>query len=83
MESIDDLVWNSEVQMEPIDDFKIQSTIWQESPLFGCEKILLNNVTYFTGDFVHYIHHNTGSFVKIGRIRAFVMDENGNLKAKI
>jgi hypothetical protein len=32
---------------------------------------------------VHYIHYNTGSFVKIGRIRAFVMDENGNLKAKI
>jgi len=83
-------------------------TLWQESPLFGCEKILLRSskelilllltnqfyqyfniyfyyysVIYFTGDFVQYNTGFTGSTVKIGRILAFVMDENRNVKAKI
>ncbi|PKC55934.1 hypothetical protein RhiirA1_474784 [Rhizophagus irregularis] len=55
-------------------------TLWQESPLFGCEKMTINNIIFFTGEFIQYrIESNT----KIGRILAFVTDKNNNTKIKV
>ncbi|GBC22414.2 hypothetical protein GLOIN_2v1475793 [Rhizophagus irregularis DAOM 181602=DAOM 197198] len=56
-------------------------TLWAESPLFGQEKIVISQVTYYCGEFIYYL--SNGGHKLLGFLRSIQVNEENQYVLKI